>query len=88
MFTTMISFIPFSTLYPGAKVNAIRTDGTAPLHLAAKTGSEAVVKVLLKEKANINAKNDQDETPLHKAASRGYNNICDLLISWYVEENT
>jgi ankyrin repeat protein len=63
-------------------VNAMRTDETVPLHLAAKSGNEAVVMVLLKEKANIDATNDQDETPLYKAASKGYDNICGLLISW------
>ncbi|KAF8538664.1 ankyrin repeat-containing domain protein [Trichophaea hybrida] len=52
----------------GANVNASTTDGTTPLHLAAKKSLDLkVLEILLVNGADINAEKGSGETPLHEA---------------------
>ncbi|MBI5327091.1 MAG: ankyrin repeat domain-containing protein [Deltaproteobacteria bacterium] len=50
----------------------------SPLHEAAKSGSLAEVERLIKEGADVNAKNESARTPLHMATSK---DIAELLIA-------
>jgi serine/threonine protein kinase len=47
---------------------------------ASGVGNVEEVKKLLKEEANVNAKDERDNTPLHFAASNGYIEVVKLLI--------
>ena len=51
-----------------------------PLHFAAKRGHRDIVDLLLKEKADIEAKNVNQSTPLHFAVGSGHRDIVDLLL--------
>jgi ankyrin repeat protein len=53
--------------------------GGTPLHLAAATGHKDVAKLLLANKADVNAKDNRDATPLHLATSAGYKDVAELL---------
>ena len=46
--------------------------GETPLHLAAAKGHVPVVELLIKNGANVNAKDADGGTPLHSAAANGY----------------
>ncbi len=47
------------------------SQGGTPLHLAAMQGHLQCVQLLLDNKADINAQNDNNDTPLHLAVYRG-----------------
>lgn len=51
-----------------------------PLHVAASSGDEDVVKELLNQGENCNAKDVHEITPLHFAAYKGHLKIAQLLI--------
>jgi ankyrin repeat protein len=53
--------------------------GATPLILAASLGHKDVVKLLLANKAKVNAKSDHGITPLLAAAQGGHNDIAELL---------
>ena len=55
--------------------------GCASLHEAAKSGNLAEVERLIKEGADVNAKDKTGETPLHGAAETGRKDVVELLIS-------
>jgi ankyrin repeat protein len=60
------------------------SDGSTPLHCACWKGHEAVVVVLLKSGADVNAENTNEHwgtTPLHAAAHANQKKIADLLIA-------
>ena len=52
----------------GADIECLDKDNYTPLLIAASTGHTAVVKLLLKRGANLNAKNTQDKTAIFLAA--------------------
>ncbi|RNJ59936.1 hypothetical protein D7B24_000653 [Verticillium nonalfalfae] len=54
-------------LQRGANVNAKDLEGTTPLHLAAWRGNSAVVKLLLKSGADVEARNRADVKPIDHA---------------------
>lgn len=66
----------------GADVNAKRKrDNATPLHDAAAHGHAEVVKVLLANKAIVDAKDNGGQTPLYFAAGEGHKEIVELLLA-------
>ena len=54
--------------------------GTTPLHRAARDGDTNLVKVLITNHADINAKERDGRTPLHWAALNGHLDVVNLLL--------
>jgi hypothetical protein len=52
-----------------------------PLHAAAKNGQLAMAKLLLANRAEVDARNNHGETPLHQAASHGSPAMAELLLA-------
>jgi ankyrin repeat protein len=66
----------------GADVNAKDKDGVAALHYAAGRGELSMMKVLIKNGANVNIKNNYiGNTPLHYAVGKGNIEIFKCLIN-------
>jgi predicted Fe-Mo cluster-binding NifX family protein len=65
----------------GADVNKQCLHGWTPLHNAALSGDEAIVKLLIAHKANINVQNNLGDTPLHCALQKGQKNAARILIN-------
>ena len=61
-------------------VDEVDDQQQTPLHIAATEGNFAVVKTLLRKRANVNQEDSKQWTPLHCAASGNHYDICDLLI--------
>ena len=57
------------------------TFGGTPLHCAAYHGHKDVAELLLANKAEVNATNNQGETPLHWAAMMGHKDVVELLLA-------
>ena len=53
--------------------------GAMPLHYAAQGGRKDVAELLLANKADVNAKANNDDTPLHVAAAQGHKDVAELL---------
>jgi ankyrin repeat protein len=49
-------------------VNCIYEDGQTPLHFACISRDHKIIAILVKQKANVNAKNKLRRTPLHYVA--------------------
>src|SRR2546425_734592 len=63
-------------------INAIPSDRAwNPLHEAAASGSLAVARFLLANKANVNALTKFGETPLHLVAQAGHKSMIELLLA-------
>ena len=69
-----------------ANVNA-RAKGITPLHVAASVNDNDVSKILIINRADINAKDDSEITPLHYAVSFYAKEIVQLLITNGVDLN-
>jgi serine/threonine-protein phosphatase 6 regulatory ankyrin repeat subunit A len=61
-------------------VNAKSVDGASPLQLAVVGGSEEIIRLLLRNGAEVFACNDCGRSALHEAAELGKSAILDLLI--------
>ncbi|WP_342265705.1 ankyrin repeat domain-containing protein [Cardinium endosymbiont of Philonthus spinipes] len=66
----------------GADPNKQDTDGDTALHLVARRGYGEVIKQLLvlKDKINVNAKNNYKKTPLYEAAYKGHEDAVRYLL--------
>ena len=68
-------------LKAGAKPNAADLNGYTPLHMAAKSGQEDVVEMLLHSGADVNAATPNiGVTPLHLAALYGLTGVVKILL--------
>ncbi|CAK7274964.1 hypothetical protein SEPCBS57363_006434 [Sporothrix epigloea] len=63
-----------------ADVSAANNRGRSALHLAAEANHEAMVRLLLKYKADPNATSDGGWTPLHNAVQNGHEAVVSLLL--------
>ena len=61
-------------------VNCINSDGFTPLHLAASEGHGPLIEVLIKAKAQVDARTNNFRTPLHIACLRGNLSVIQALI--------
>jgi len=69
-------------LRDGADVNTKDMfGGNTGLHWAARQGAAEMARLLIDNRANPNARNDNDETPLHWAAAEGHKEIVVMLIA-------
>jgi len=62
-------------------------EGDTPLHHAARTGSHAIVDMLLKHGADINARNSGGQTATHSAAASGVDLVLAALIEHGADAN-
>jgi hypothetical protein len=62
-------------------------DGGTPLHAAAKTGNKALAELLLKNGAEVNARNKTGATPLHVAAEHRTRETVELLLANSADSN-
>ena len=71
----------------GTDVHAMNPDGWTPLQLAAYEAyrdyaeKNVIIKLLIAQGADVNAKTEGGDTPLHFAASMGHKEIAELLIA-------
>jgi ankyrin repeat protein len=71
-----------------ADVNAgAREDGSTPLHFASMSGSVDCVRILIENKANVNARSFALYTPLHDAVGVGAVDCAKLLLDNGAEVN-
>lgn len=63
----------------GADPNAAQPRGSSPLHAAAARGSVALVEVLIRKRAAIDARDDDGRTPLELAERQGHAAAAGLL---------
>ena len=64
----------------GIDVNKRDAEGNTPLHYACLKGYRDIVSLLLENKADATAVNNQSETPLHAAARTGNKEIIERLL--------
>ncbi|XP_063694244.1 ankyrin-1-like isoform X2 [Bolinopsis microptera] len=69
------------------KINEKARSGHTPLSYAAMTGKTDIVKVLIKEKAEINGLDGHGETPLIKAVTYGCLNAAEMLLNKGADTN-
>ena len=74
----------------GADLEAKDNSGGTPLHIAARNGFKAIAEILLKNKSDVNARNDQAnrrDTPLHLAVNAGHKAMVELLLANGTDNN-
>ena len=57
------------------------TTALTPLHWRRLNGHKDVAELLLANKADVNAKDNDGETPLHMAAFKGHKDVAELLLA-------
>ena len=62
-------------------VDAKGQDGYTALHYSCSGGHVDIVRTLVKNKANVNARTDSGDTPLTLAARHGHDNVVHVLLS-------
>ena len=65
----------------GADVNNCDTWKQVPLHFAAVSNNEAIARLLLEKKPNVDFLNEDEFSPLHVAAAAGNLAVCRLLLA-------
>ncbi|XP_028264059.1 ankyrin repeat domain-containing protein 27 isoform X2 [Parambassis ranga] len=69
------------TLQAGALgVNSCNSDGFTPLHVAALYGHSSLASLLIRHRANVNARTNQSATPLHLASQNCHIQVVRLLL--------
>lgn len=61
-------------------VNSSNVDGFTPLHVAALHGHSALVALLIRHGANVNARTNQSATPLHLASQNSHIQVVRFLL--------
>ncbi|XP_078594440.1 uncharacterized protein LOC144872257 [Branchiostoma floridae x Branchiostoma japonicum] len=65
----------------GVHINTKRKlDGQTSLHVASRNGRTEVAELLIKNGANLEARDKNQNTPLHLAAAEGHIGTCEHLI--------
>jgi ankyrin repeat protein len=80
-------FSYFAPAVRSANYNIRRIDGLAPLHYAAREGSEGLISFLIEKKADVNIKNSAGATPLHEAARSGNIRVMGLILDQGADVN-
>ncbi|MCY4429718.1 MAG: ankyrin repeat domain-containing protein [Rhodospirillales bacterium] len=70
-----------SLLKRGADIDALDTDGVAPIHVAAGWGVQSAAAFLLDHGADIHCRDGNGDTPLHHAAEGDSASLIQLLLS-------
>ncbi len=65
----------------GLKLKKLRNDSYKPATLAAKSGSPAMLELMIREDCNIKAKDDNDWNALHFAAHHGHWQLIEHLVA-------
>jgi ankyrin repeat protein len=68
-----------------ADVDVKDNDGRGALHLAAKNGHEAVLRLLLKHMVDADTKDNDERTALHLATENGHEAVLRLLLEHKVD---
>ncbi|WP_434732471.1 ankyrin repeat domain-containing protein [Wolbachia endosymbiont of Zygogramma bicolorata] len=77
--------------YPGKLVRTVNVEdnrGQTPLHQASYNGNFSVVKYLISEGADVNARSEDDWVPLHLASYNGELDVVKYLINKGADVNT
>lgn len=76
-----IALVPVSGAQDISPDDRFGRDGNTLLHLAAAGNDAAMVRLQLREGAEVNTRNFNDMTPLHHAAREGHVEVAELLLN-------
>lgn len=68
-------------------INEIGPNGLTPLHVAAESGQQIIIKLLIKHGADINGKDSEGNSPLYTAIMSGRTHAAELLVKNGAEFN-
>src|SRR3989338_6902874 len=71
----------------GVDLNAVTSDGNAPIHFASYNGDLHLVKYLVEVGADINRANNQGNTPIHMAADQNHLDLVKYLVAQNAQVN-
>ncbi|XP_014230447.1 serine/threonine-protein phosphatase 6 regulatory ankyrin repeat subunit A-like [Trichogramma pretiosum] len=69
------------------QIDAKTKSGDTPLHVAVKSGSKRIVRLLLKRRADFTIQNSQGQTALHLAVAANDEETCQLVLSSYNDDD-